>query len=181
MNHLQGDLKLGSNQGSYNGSRGRKKNRKYRVSQKKVWFVAPDTKLYLFFEQLYCMVFFQYFFNVFIFFGTSMARKKIREHFFLSKSKVQKNKNVLINCFYPNLKFYKDWITESQKICKIVIRKFAIFSSVIIFTENFFSLVLKVSTEQRILNTLEWLRRKELENLNNFSVKIIPELKLRIF
>jgi len=36
MNHLQGDLKLGSNQGSYNGSRGRKKNRKYRVSQKKV-------------------------------------------------------------------------------------------------------------------------------------------------
>ena len=38
-------------------------------------------------------------------------------------------------------------------------------------------MVLKVSTEQRIFNILEYQRRKELENLNNFSLKIRPEQK----
>ena len=42
------------------------------------------------------------------------------------------------NHFYRNLKFQKDWITESQKIRKIVRRKFAIFSSGLIFTKNLF-------------------------------------------
>ena len=42
--------------------------------------------------------------------------------------------------FYQALKFYEDWITESQKIFKIVIKKIAIFSY-------------NVSTEQRIFAT----------------------------
>ena len=42
-------------------------------------------------------------------------------------------------------------------------------------------MILKVSTEQRIFNILEYQRRKELENLNNFSVKIRPELKIANF
>ena len=37
---------------------------------------------------------FKIFFENLYFFGTSMVQKKIREPFFLSKSKVQKNKNV---------------------------------------------------------------------------------------
>ena len=45
-------------------------------------------------------------------------------------------KQVQINCFYRNLKFQKEWITESQKIWKIVIKKFAVFSSGMIFTEK---------------------------------------------
>ena len=40
-----------------------------------------------------------------------------------------------------------------QKICKIVVRKLAIFSFSLIFTENRFSMILKVSTEQLIFNT----------------------------
>ena len=48
-----------------------------------------------------------------------MAPKKNPQTFFLSKLKVQKSKNVYINFFYRNLKFYKDLITESQKILKI--------------------------------------------------------------
>ena len=59
--------------------------------------------------------------------------------------------------FSLDLKFFKDWITESQKMCKIVIRKFAIFSSATIFTEKlFFNGSYKVSTEQRVFNTLEY-------------------------
>ena len=43
-------------------------------------------------------------------------------------------------------------------------------------------MVLQVSTEQRIFKTLEnILRRKELENLNNFSLKIRLELKIANF
>ena len=55
-----------------------------------------------------------------------------------TRSNVQKNKNVCLNYFNRNLKLYKDWITELQKICKIVIRKFAIFSSSLIFKEKLF-------------------------------------------
>ena len=110
----------------------------YRVSQKRcdLWRLEQN---FTFFVQLSCMVFFQYFFlNLLIFFGTPMARKKIREPFFLSKSKVQKSKNVYRNYFYRNQKFYKDWTKESQKIRKIVIRKFAIFSSGLTFKEKLF-------------------------------------------
>ena len=39
---------------------------------------------------------------------------------------------------------------------------------------------LKVSTDQRIFNTLEY-NKKELENLNNFSLEIRPELKVANF
>ena len=62
-------------------------------------------------------------------------------------------------CKYQNLKFLNDCITESQKICKIVIRKFAIFSSGIIF------MVLKISTEQRIFNILEYTKKKGTREL----------------
>jgi len=90
---------------------------------------------------LYCATlvrcFFQYFWNFEIFFGIPMAQKNPRT-FYFSKSKVQKSKNVYINYFYQNLRFYKDWITESKKIRNIVKRKFAIFSSGLIFKEKLF-------------------------------------------
>ena len=73
--------------------------------------------------QLFCMVFFKYFLKIVNFFWYSNGPKKIRELFFLSKAKVLKSKNVYIIYFYQNLKFYKDWITESQKIGKIVTKK----------------------------------------------------------
>ena len=78
---------------------------------------------FLFNSPLWC--FFNIFWKFVNFFGNPMAQKKIREPFFLSKSKVQKSKNVYINYFYRNLKFCKDWITESQKNRNIVRRKFA--------------------------------------------------------
>ena len=57
-------------------------------------------------------------------FGTPMAQKKIRKPFLLSKSKVQKSKNVYINYFYRNLKFFKDCITENSQNCNKKIRNF---------------------------------------------------------
>ena len=86
-----------------------------RVSQKKVWFTPPGAKVYLFVcNSPVCR-----FFNIFlIFFCTPFAKKKIREPFFLSKSKFQKNKIVYVNYFYRNVKFCKDWIIESQKMAK---------------------------------------------------------------
>ena len=60
-----------------------------------------------------------------------MAQKNPR--FFFSKSKVQKNKNVLIDCFYRNIEYTKKYNIP---------------------------------------------RRKERENLNNFSLKIRLELKI---
>ena len=51
---------------------------------------------------------------------------------------LEKQKFVNIYCFYQILKFYKYWITESQQIRKIVIRKFAIFSSGLIFKAKLF-------------------------------------------
>ena len=86
--------------------------------------------------QLSCMVYFQYFLKICIFFWYSNDPKKNREPFPLSKSKLHKSKNVYINYLYRNLKFHKDWITESEIIGKIVIRKFAIFSSGLIFKEK---------------------------------------------
>ena len=57
-----------------------------------------------FFVQLSCRVFFKYFLKICNFFGTSMAQKNPRS-FFLSKSKVHKNKNVQTTCFYRNITF----------------------------------------------------------------------------
>ena len=67
-----------------------------------------------------------------------MAQNKIRAPYSLSKSKVQKSKNVYKKIFLSKSKIFKDLITESQKIRKIVIRKFAIFSSGLIFKEKLF-------------------------------------------
>jgi len=84
----------------------------YRVSQKKVWLPEPGEKLYLFCATLLYGVF-SIFYKNSNFSLVFHLPKKIREPFFLSKSKVQKSKNVYINYFNRNLKFYKDWITES--------------------------------------------------------------------
>ena len=136
-----------------------------------MWFATPGAKLYLIL-QLSWTVFFQYVLKICNFFGTPMAQKKIREPFFLSKLKVQKSKNVHINYFHRNLKIFKDWIKESQKIRKIVIRKFAIFSSGLIFNEKLF----KIFVYSKVLDAVQ---SKPLEPLKNyFSVKIRPELKI---
>jgi len=95
------------------------KNTYIQGDQKKVWFAAPCAKSHLSFVTL-------------------ITQKKIREAFFLSTSKVQKSKNVYINYVYQNLKNFKHWIKESQKIRKIVMRKFAIFSSGLVFKEKLF-------------------------------------------
>ena len=82
---------------------------------------------------LSCMVFFSIFF--WHYFVLKCLKKIIRTFFFWSK--VHKSKHVYLYYFYKILKFYKDWITEFQKMCKIAIRKFAIFSSGLIFMEKF--------------------------------------------
>ena len=66
----------------------------YRVSQKKVWFAEPGAKLFLFCVQLSCIVFFQYFWKIVIFFGTSMAQKKSSNLFFSQNLKFRKQKCV---------------------------------------------------------------------------------------
>jgi len=104
-----------------------------------VWFAAPGAKLYLFCATLLYGVF-SIFFEHFYFFWYSNGLKENPLTFFLSKSKVQESKNVYINYFYRNLKFFKDWITESQIIHKIVKRKFTIFSSGLFFKEKLFKL-----------------------------------------
>ena len=75
----------------------------YRVIQRKVWFAAPDAKLYLF-----CAPFnvFSIFFENLYFFWYSNGPKENLRTFFLSKSKVQKSKNVHSYYFSLSLKFY---------------------------------------------------------------------------
>ena len=82
-------------------------------------------------SSLWC--FFNISWNSFIF----LIFKKNGESFFLSKLKVQKA-FLHINYFYRNLKKFQDWIKESQKIRKIVKRKFPIFSSGLSFNEKLF-------------------------------------------
>jgi len=88
--------------------------------KKKVWFAVPDAKLYPFFVQLFCTVFFQCFLMFF------WSQKKSANLFFSQNQKFRSKSKIL------------NWITESRKICKIVIRKFAIFSSGKIFTDKLF-------------------------------------------
>ena len=104
----------------------------YRVSQKKVWLAAPDAKLYLVLcnSRLWC---FSIFYGNFYFFATPMAKKNPQTFFYSQNQKFRKKKMCINIISISILLFYKDWITESQKICKIVTRKFAIFSSGIIF------------------------------------------------
>jgi len=105
---------------------------------KKVWFTAFGTKVYLFLCNSSVRCFFNIFENFKFFLVLKWSKKKSANPFFLSKSKVYESKNVHINYFYRNLNSYKVWITESQKIGKIVIRNFAIFSFGLIFEENLF-------------------------------------------
>jgi len=79
---------------------------------------------------------FQYFLKILIFFCYSNGSKKIHEPFFLSKSKVQKIKNVDINHFYQNLKFYKYLITESQKKKTVLLIYLLLLFIVIIYYLN---------------------------------------------
>ena len=67
--------------------------------------------------------------------------------------------------FYQILKFYKDWITETQKIRKIVMSKFAIFSSGLILEEKFLLAYSKVMIYAVQLKSEEPLK-------NNLSLKI---------
>ena len=77
-----------------------------------------------------------------IFFGFFLVLqrpKKCPRNFFLSQNQnFRKNKNVYIYYFYQILKFNKVWIAKSQKICQIVIRKYAVFSYCLMFKETFF-------------------------------------------
>ena len=72
------------------------------------------------------------------FFRYSIAQKNPQNFCSLKIISSEKQKFVNIYCFYQILKFYKNWITESQQIRKIVIRKFAIFSVGLIFKEKLF-------------------------------------------
>ena len=84
----------------------------YRVSKKSVICIA--------WCKIFCATLLYGVFSIFFL----VLKRKSANLFFLSKSKVQKSKIVYINYFYQDLKMFKDWIKESQKICKIVIRKF---------------------------------------------------------
>ena len=97
----------------------------YRERQIKVWFAAHGAKLHLFLWNSPVWCFFDVFWKFVIFFGTPMAQKKSANLFSL---KIQSSEK----------QFFKNWIIESQKIPKIVIRKFTIFSSGIMFSEKLF-------------------------------------------
>ena len=88
----------------------------YRASQKSV-ISGAWCKILPFFVQFSYMVFFQYFLKIFNFSWYSNGLKKIREPFFLSKSKVQKSKNVYRNYFNRRPKFYIIWIVENSQNC----------------------------------------------------------------
>ena len=62
--------------------------------KKKVWFAAPGAKLYLFCATLLYGVFLNIFWKFIIFFGTSMAQKKICEPFSLKIKSSEKQKCV---------------------------------------------------------------------------------------
>ena len=105
-----------------------------------------------------------------IFLVLHWPKKKSAKLFSLSKSNVQKSKNVCIYYFYRILKFCK----YSQKI-----RNFLFL--VHFFKKKLFSMAPQFSTEQRTFITLEYiLRRKELEDLKLF-LKIRPEPKIANF
>ena len=67
-----------------------------------------------------------------------MSNKLLHKNLIIYRASQKKVGFAYINYFYQILKFCKDWITESEKIFKIVRRKFAIFSSGLIFKEKFF-------------------------------------------
>ena len=80
-----------------------------------LFYEIKSEKVFSLFSNKFDIWCFSIFFENFKFFLVFQWLKKIRKPFFLSKSKVQKIKNVDINYFYQNLKFYKYWIAESQK------------------------------------------------------------------
>ena len=65
---------------------------------------------------VWCKVVFSIFLEFFIFF-VLLWPEKIREPFFLSKSKVQKSKNVYIYYFYEILKIFKS--QDHKKLAKL--------------------------------------------------------------
>ena len=76
------------------------------------------------------------------FFGTPMVKRKTVKLFFSQNQKFRKANS---------LKFNKDWITESQTICKIIRRKFPIFSSSLIFLGHWST---KNKKSQKILKNI---------------------------
>ena len=143
----------------------------YRVSQRKVWLVEPGAKFYLF---LCATLLWGVFFSICWIFEIWLQKNP--RTFFLSKSKVQKSKNVWINYFNRNLKVLKDWITKSHKFRKIVKIKFAIFSSGQIFKDKlFFNGSSGFHWRAYIYN----FRKKELEknNLQFCKFSVIQSLK----
>ena len=91
-------------------------------SNKNVGFTAPVQKYNFFCATLLYGVFFNIFWKFLIYLVLLWSKKKIRTLFSLKRKSLEKQ-NVYINYFYQNLKFYKDWITEPQKIGKIVTKK----------------------------------------------------------
>ena len=71
-----------------------------------------------------------------LFWYSDGPNKNPRNFFSSFNSNVQKCKNVYLYDFYQILKFYQYWNNESQKIRKIVKRKFAIFSSALVFKKT---------------------------------------------
>ena len=95
---------------------------------------------------------------IYIFFIFQWLKKKSANLFSL-KIKSSEKKNVYINYFHRNLKFLK---IESQKIRKIVMRKFAIISSSLIFKISM-ALQLRFQLNSVYLKLYNILRRKELK------------------
>ena len=97
-----------------------------------------------FLVQLFCMVVFQYFLKICIlFFWYSHGLKENPRTFFSLKIKSSEKQKCIHYLFISKSKILlrlNHRITESQKIRKIVIRKFAIFSSVLNFKEKLFKL-----------------------------------------
>ena len=73
------------------------------------------------------------------FFGTLMLKKSANPSFSLKIKSLEKQKCVY-KLFLSKSKFYKDWITESQKIGQIVIRNLQFSVPGLIFKENLFEL-----------------------------------------
>ena len=106
----------------------------YRVRQKNV-ISSVSCKIVPFLCNSAVWYFFNIFWKLFIFFGTTMLKNHTT---IFSQNQSSEKQNCEYTLFLSNSMFNKDWITESQKICKIVIRKFPIFSSGLISKEKFF-------------------------------------------